>query len=78
MHTAACKNRPASSERIAAGAEGRFSYLVFGTDDETLEAIQELRLRYVRELRTLVRKAKVATRVVVANTHLFPIDGGSV
>ncbi|MBL9023470.1 MAG: DUF4423 domain-containing protein [Myxococcales bacterium] len=64
-----------ASERIASGADGRFSYLVFGTDDETLEAIYELRLRYVRELRTLVRKARVATRVIVANAHLFPIDG---
>jgi transcriptional regulator with XRE-family HTH domain len=60
--------------RIAADADGRFSYLVFGTDDETLAAIHELRLRYVRELRTLVRKAPTATRVMVANIHLFPID----
>jgi transcriptional regulator with XRE-family HTH domain len=65
-----------ASERMAAGAEGKFSYLVFGTDDETLAAIQELRLRYIRELRTLVRKAPESTRVLVANMHLFPIDVG--
>lgn len=66
-----------ASERIAAGVDGKFSYLVFGTDDETLAAIYELRLRYVRELRTLVRSAKVATRVMVANIHLYPIDDGT-
>lgn len=66
-----------ASERIAAGADGKFSYLVFGTDDETLAAIHELRLRYVRELRTLVRKAPAATRVMVANMHIFPIDDGT-
>src|SRR5690606_21496075 len=40
--------------RIAAGGEGQFSYLVFGSDDETFAAMQELRLRFHRELRTLV------------------------
>jgi transcriptional regulator with XRE-family HTH domain len=63
-------------DRIAANADGEFSYLVFGTDQETLASIQQLRLRFVRELRTMVRKAPVATRVMVANVHLFPIDVG--
>lgn len=63
--------------RIAAGAEGLFSYLVFSTDDETLAAIQELRLRFFRELRTLVGTAKSNRRVAVANVHLFPIDIGA-
>jgi DNA-binding phage protein len=63
--------------RITAAGEGVFSYLVFGTDDATYAAIQELQLRYFREMRTLVRHAPTSTRVVVANMHLFPIDVGA-
>jgi transcriptional regulator with XRE-family HTH domain len=62
--------------RITKGGDGLFSYLVFGTDDETLTAIQELRLRFFRELRALVRSSKQSTRVAVANVHLFAIDVG--
>ncbi len=63
--------------RIAAGGEGQFNYLVFGTDDETVVAIQELRLRFLREMRTLVRNAASSRRVMVATVHLFPIDVGA-
>jgi DNA-binding MarR family transcriptional regulator len=62
--------------RIAEGGEGLFSYLVFTTDDETLAAIQELRLKFFRELRALVRASPKSRRVAVANVHLFAIDGG--
>jgi transcriptional regulator with XRE-family HTH domain len=65
-----------ASARIAPGSEGLFSYLVFGADDATLAAMQELRLRYFRELRALVARAPEATRVAVAIVHLFPVDGG--
>lgn len=63
--------------RIAAGGEGHFSYLVFGTDEPTLTAIAELRLRFLREMRTLVRNAPNSTRVMVATVHLYPIDVGA-
>ena len=63
-------------QRIAAKSEGLFSYLVFGTDDETLAAIQELRLRFFRELRALVAASPKSRRVAVVNVHLFPIDVG--
>jgi transcriptional regulator with XRE-family HTH domain len=62
--------------RIAEGGEGLFSYLVFSTDDETLAAIQELRLRFFRDLRALVAASRKNERVAVANVHLFPIDVG--
>jgi transcriptional regulator with XRE-family HTH domain len=62
--------------RIAADGEGLFSYLVFGTDADTLARIQELRLRFFRELRSLVRGAPSSSRVMVATVHLFPIDVG--
>lgn len=55
---------------------GRFSYLVFTTDDTTLAALGELQLRYFRELRALVGSAQQNTRIAVANLHLFTIDGG--
>jgi transcriptional regulator with XRE-family HTH domain len=63
--------------RIVADGEGMFSYLVFSTDDETLAAIQELRLRFFRELRALVARSPKSRRVAVANMHLFPIDVGA-
>ncbi|NUP12115.1 MAG: helix-turn-helix domain-containing protein [Polyangiaceae bacterium] len=63
--------------RIAAGGEGQFAYLVFTTDDETLAAIQELRLRFFRELRALVAASSKNRRVAVANVNLFPIDVGA-
>jgi hypothetical protein len=65
-----------ASARIAGGGEGLYSYLVFSTDDETLTAIQELRLRFFREMRALVAASPKNTRVAVANVHLFAIDVG--
>jgi transcriptional regulator with XRE-family HTH domain len=63
--------------RIAAGGEGLFSYLVFTTDEPTLEAIQELRLRFFRELRALVAASPRNRRVAVVNVHCFAIDIGA-
>ena len=63
--------------RITAGREGLFSYLVFSTDDATLAAIHELRLRFFRELRALVAAAPTARRVAAVNVHLFPLDVGA-
>jgi transcriptional regulator with XRE-family HTH domain len=65
-----------AAERIATGGEGWFSYLVFGTDEATLAEIQELRLKFFRELRALVAACPTARRVVVANIQLFPLDVG--
>ena len=65
-----------AAARIRAGADGQFSYLVFSTDDATLEAIRELHLRYFRELRALVASSPKNRRVVVANVQLFAIDRG--
>lgn len=61
-------------DRIARGAEGLYSYLVFSSDDATLAQLEELRLRYFRELRALVRTAPTTRRVAVAVVHLFPVD----
>jgi transcriptional regulator with XRE-family HTH domain len=64
----------AAGARIRAGGPGQFSYLVFSTDDATLEAIRELHLRYFRELRALVASSPRNRRVAVANVQLFAID----
>jgi transcriptional regulator with XRE-family HTH domain len=62
--------------RIAEGGQGGFAYLVFSTDDATLAAIEELRLRFFRELRALVAASPRAERVAVTNVQLFAIDEG--
>lgn len=61
--------------RVRAEGEGTFSYLVFTTDDATLEALRALHLRYFREVRALAANAPRNTRVAVVNVHLFTIDG---
>lgn len=66
-----------AKNRITTGGPGGFAYLVFTTDDATLAAIEELRLRFFRELRALVASSPSAQRVAVANVQLFPIDLGS-
>lgn len=66
-----------SRTRIASAGDGRFSYLVFGCDEPTLTAINDLRLRFYREMRALVASAPSATRVMVATVHLFPLDVGA-
>lgn len=62
--------------RLAEGGEGNFAYLVFSTDDATLGAIEQLRLRFFRELRALVASSPCAERVAVTNVQLFAIDVG--
>lgn len=64
-------------QRIAESGQGGFAYLVFSTDDATLAAIEELRLRFFRELRALVAASPRLSRVAVANVQLFAIDVGS-
>jgi len=63
-------------QRISEGGQGGFAYLVFSTDDTTLAAIEELRLRFFRELRALVAASPHAERVAVTNVQLFAIDVG--
>lgn len=63
-------------KRITEGGQGGFAYLVFSTDDATLTAIEELRLRFFRELRALVAASARADRVAVTNVQLFAIDVG--
>jgi transcriptional regulator with XRE-family HTH domain len=63
--------------RIAARGDGQFNYLVFTTDEPTLDAIQELRLRFFRELRALVAASPSNRRVAVVNVHCFAIDIGA-
>jgi hypothetical protein len=65
-----------ADRRLEPGRHRTFSYLVFSTDDDTLTAIQELRLRFFREMRALVAASPKNTRVAVANVHLFAIDVG--
>lgn len=62
--------------RIAESGQGGFAYLVFSTDESTLAAIEELRLRFFRELRALVAASPRWERVAVANVQLFAIDVG--
>jgi transcriptional regulator with XRE-family HTH domain len=62
--------------RLAEGGQGNFAYLVFSTDDATLAAIEQLRLRFFRELRALVASSPRADRVAVTNVQLFAIDVG--
>jgi transcriptional regulator with XRE-family HTH domain len=64
-------------QRIAEAGPGGFAYLVFSTDEATLAAIEELRLRFFRELRGLVAASSRCERVAVANVQLFPIDVGA-
>jgi transcriptional regulator with XRE-family HTH domain len=64
-------------KRIIESGPAGFSYLVFSTDDATLAALEELRLRFFRELRTLVASSPRAQRVAVANLQLFAIDQGT-
>lgn len=63
-------------KRITEAGQGGFAYLVFSTDDATLAAIEELRLRFFRELRGLVAASPRADRVAVTNVQLFAIDVG--
>ena len=63
-------------QRISEGGQGGFAYLVFSTDDATLAAIEELRLRFFRELRALIAASPRAERVAVTNVQLFAIDVG--
>jgi transcriptional regulator with XRE-family HTH domain len=63
-------------KRIAEAGQGGFAYLVFSTDDATLAAIEELRLRFFRELRALVAASPRTERVAVTNVQLFAIDLG--
>lgn len=65
-----------AADRIRAGGEGQFAYLVFSTDEATLAALRELHLRYFRELRGLVASSPRNERVAVANLQLFVVDGG--
>jgi transcriptional regulator with XRE-family HTH domain len=62
---------------VTSGGDGLFSYLVFSTDEPTLTAIQELRLRFFREARALVAASPTNTRVAVLNVHCFAIDVGN-
>jgi transcriptional regulator with XRE-family HTH domain len=56
--------------------DGKFSYLVFTTDDATLAALAELQLRHFRELRALAASSTSNTRVAVLNLSLFTIAAG--
>ena len=67
-----------ASRRIRGGADGLYGYLVFSTDDDTLAAIRDLRLKFFRDLRALVAGSPKNDRVAVATVHLFPIDIGGV
>lgn len=64
------------ADRVRAGADGAFAYLVFTTDDATLAALRELQVQYFRSFRALAASAQTSTRVAVTNLHLFTIDEG--
>jgi DNA-binding phage protein len=63
-----------AAERIAAGAEGNFSYSVFAVTEEDYQRLKELQRSYYRELLATLRRSPRAERVVVANAHLFALD----
>jgi transcriptional regulator with XRE-family HTH domain len=64
-----------AAARVRADA-GKFSYLVFTTDDATFTALAELQLRHFRELRALAASSPHNTRVAVLNLSLFTISEG--
>jgi hypothetical protein len=62
-------------ERLAAGADGLFSFNVFAVSNADLERLRELHRSYFRSLRSIVASSTPAERVVVANVQLFALEG---
>lgn len=65
------------SQRVSAHALERgalFSYNVFAISDEGYQQIRRAHLEYYDRLRAIVAEHQGATRVVLANVHLIPLD----
>jgi DNA-binding phage protein len=63
------------SERFRAGADGVFSYNLFGVSQSDLKRIEALQRSYFRELRTIVAQSQPVEDVVVVNLQLFSLLG---
>lgn len=66
-----------AAERIAAEADGQFSYNVFTVSRADFERIRELHLAYFHALRQIVAGSNGDEVVAVANVQLFPLDTGA-
>lgn len=60
--------------RIAGGAPGQFSYVVFSVSDSDFERIRELHLRYFNTLRGIIAASEPNERVAVVNVQLFGLE----
>lgn len=57
------------------GTPGNFAFNLFAVSESDLERLQTLQRAYFAELRNIVSQSRRAERVVVANMHLFALDG---
>lgn len=67
----------AAVERLAAGAEGTFSYNVFSVSRADLERIRALHRAYFRELRAIVAESQPAECVALASVNLLELGAFS-
>lgn len=65
-----------AATRIRNGA-GKFAYLVFTTDEDTLAASPSSRSATSASFAPSSASARRQTRLAGANLHLFPIDGAN-
>jgi hypothetical protein len=57
------------------GKPGNFAFNLFAVSERDLERLRALQRDYFAELRNIVNHSRGAERVVVANMHLFALDG---
>jgi transcriptional regulator with XRE-family HTH domain len=57
------------------GKPGNFAFNVFSVSEGDLERLRALQRDYFAQLRTIVQHSQPAERIVVANMHLFALDG---
>jgi hypothetical protein len=62
-------------QSIRKNAPGLFSFNVFSVSERDLARLEEMQRAYYRSMRAIIASSTPAERVVVANLHLFPIDG---
>lgn len=62
-------------DRLRAESPGLFSFNVFSVSEADLARLEEMHRAYYRAMRAVIAASEPAERVVVANLHLFAIDG---
>lgn len=60
-----------ATERLAAGAEGLFSYNLMGVSDADFARIEELQRSYFREVRAIVAQSQPVERIALVNLQLL-------